>query len=227
MKPQDFFLTIRDFLAVLIPGIVLLYALYIIAVSDPHLSREMGGILSRTKTPRLPGLDLLVFAVAGYGVGSFIYSVGSLLDHFHRRYGDRLRGKARAEKLDQFEKIATQVRKAAIQSVLDCDAAIEASFSNRSFFTDYLRIACPTAASQLDRAEATQKLFRTFSVVFVIIAAFAAFRLMAGVAIVALLDAVLCLFAYIQGRNDWEYKLVKWVFLLQIKNVNGPESHQL
>jgi hypothetical protein len=204
VKPQDLFLSLRDFFAVFVPGSVAIFAyLAINRVSLP-------------KTDVVPGAQTLLVAAAAYGVGSVLYAAGARLDELYDRIeGLFIRG-ARRRRFEMFEKVASQAKRRAISTVSEADEDLMDEWSNKSFWTDQLRQICPVGSAELDRLESTQKFFRTFAIVLLLAGGNALFAKQWAVAAMALSATVICLGFYAHQRADWTYRLHKWAFLTLI-----------
>jgi len=157
LKPQDFLLSARDFFAVIVPG-----AIFLLLLPD----RTLAEIGLGTTGPRLLG-----FAIAAYLAGSVFSALGSVLDLLVDPVleGEGFRA-IRFRKLRLREKLADKLRK---QLIAECPCPImleEHPERVKNFWWTHLRLNCPAAMIELDRIEATQKLFRSLAPVFVILA---------------------------------------------------------
>jgi len=152
MKPQEFLIGIRDFFAVIIPGATLLFLLPITPVAK--------------QLPKLDGLALFGAGIAAYLVGSVASGIGSLLDlavdpaleseGFRKHLGRKLKAR---------ESLARSLRDETLR-MADYPAPDDHPESVKSFWWSYLRLNCPAAIAELDRIEATSKLFRSLVAVF-------------------------------------------------------------
>lgn len=157
LKPQDFLLSARDFFAVIVPG-----AIFLLLLPD----RTLAEIGLGTTGPRLLG-----FAIAAYLAGSVFSALGSVLDLLVDPVleGEGFRA-IRFRKLRLRERLADKLRK---QLIAECPCPImleEHPERVKNFWWTHLRLNCPAAMIELDRIEATQKLFRSLAPVFVILA---------------------------------------------------------
>lgn len=154
MKPQEFLIGIRDFFAVVVPGTIFLFLL------PTH-------IVESAQT--FKGVALFGVAIAAYLIGSVASAMGSLLDlpvdsvlessRFRRRLG---------KKLAQREALATEMRRNLLQQAGLPVPENQYPESIKAFWWSHLRLNCPSAMAELDRIEATSKLFRSLVAVFVV-----------------------------------------------------------
>lgn len=158
MKPQDFLIGIRDFFAILVPGAV------VILLIDPKMPA----------TPPLAteAVRFVAFTIAAFLIGSVADRLGALLDHL---IDPVLRSKWLARigpRMAAREREATTCRKQLLDSYFPEKTPFrpEDQVSTRSFWWDYLRLNCPPAIQELDRIEATQKLFRSLTAAFLFLA---------------------------------------------------------
>jgi hypothetical protein len=150
MKAQDFLLGLRDFFAVLVPGAVFLLLVGPVNFLDPEAQKSGGS-----------GQWIFAFAIGAYLVGSVMSAIGSWLDLIVDPVleGRRLPGFLRREIVGR-KRLAGRLRDRALKSCEVLGVARHRE-SLRSFWWDQLRLNCPPAAAQLERMEATQKLFRS------------------------------------------------------------------
>jgi hypothetical protein len=203
MKPQDLLLGIREIFAVFVPGAVLLY---------------VGIVLNASKqgpqpTDLVHGADTLAFAALAYGLGSVAYAIGAGFDHIYDRCEDWFVAGRRRERLVQFEALASRAKDEAIAKVAGPESDLARLWSNKSFWVDHLRRTCPAASAELDRLEGTQKFFRTFSVVLIVIGLNLICRAQIVVSAVAFGTLLVCIGFYAFRRAEWNYRLLKWAFL--------------
>ncbi|QAY76276.1 hypothetical protein [Sphingosinicella sp. BN140058] len=180
MKPSDLFIGVRDVLALLVPGAVLLLLLPIDAIR--HIARAI------TYAPNAEidaTLLLLSFLVLSLAAGSLLAALAGQMDRFVDRQvetdlGDlrflpgrrRLGGTIR--RMKRLAGLASQLRDRVIGEHQGLADAGETPWSARAFWWTYLRLNCPEAISELDRVEGFQKQFRSLTLVFAILA-FSAF----------------------------------------------------
>ena len=152
MKPQDFFIGIRDFFAIWIPG-----AVFLSLLSSPTFGAvklEAGGS------------NILAFAIAAYVLGSVVSVIGALLDYpadLIMRSG-WFRDSIGAQ-LHEREILAAELRQQIIAGS-SYPFSEPLPMSTRMFWWDHLRLECPIAIAELDRIEAAQKLFRSLTPTF-------------------------------------------------------------
>jgi len=156
-KPQDFFLGVRDFFAVLVPGATFLLLL-------PEKSLAVAGF-GRS------GLALLGVVIAAYLVGSVASAAGAALDHVvdpllaSRRFRDRF-GATLRRRQDLAERLQAEL----LGQCGDPLAGAEGRETVKDFWWTYLRLNSAEAMTELDRIEGTQKLFRSLVAVFLALA---------------------------------------------------------
>ena len=201
MKPQDLFLSLREFFAIFVPGAVAIYAF--IALNRPTLPN----------IDLVPGAQTLLVAAAAYGVGNVLYAAGALLDGWYAKVERRLMRGSREKRFEIFEQVATAARKEAISKLPEAGSDLAKSWSNRSFWSDQLRYACPVGSAELDRLESTQKFFRTFTVLLLLAGVNAIVTKEWAPAAIAVAAMAICLGFYAQRRAEWTYRMHKWVFL--------------
>lgn len=166
MKPQDLFVGIREFLALIVPGTLLL-------IFWPY--NAMAWIAGHAKLDGKvdTALVLFIFLIAALGIGGVLNGAGSLIDDKVDDFIGNVRdGKTRLNR--RLEKLQKR-----IVSLNDLEAAADKArahlpvpahavnfdasvMSTRSFWWSYLRLNCPVAITELDRIEALQKQFRAF-----------------------------------------------------------------
>jgi hypothetical protein len=156
MKPQEFFIGLRDFFSVVVPGVVFL------CLQPFEATRLLqSGDVERT----------LVLVIAAYLLGSIAAALGAgldwavdpLIEHPSRKqwFGGRLedrREAAEALRLELLEGCSAPLRSA---------ADIE---QTKGFWWDHLRLNSDVAIAELDRLEASQKLFRSLVATFALLA---------------------------------------------------------
>jgi hypothetical protein len=159
-KPQDFLIGVRDFFAVLVPGATFLFLL-------PQPVRAAAGIDGG-------GTQLVAFAIAAYLAGSVASAIGSALDFIVDPCIDENRSFG-SKKLRARRDLAGDLRAEFIRAC-PCDIAADKHPETiKSFWWNHLRLHSPPAMVELDRIEATQKLFRSLVAVFSVLALLAAF----------------------------------------------------
>jgi hypothetical protein len=150
MKPQDFFIGIRDFFAIWVPGAVFLILL---ALKGPEPLMTQG-------------LGLLTFAIAAYVVGSVASGAGTLLDFpVDAVLQSKWFGRTVGKKLSRRKVVASDIQKELLKGC-PASSAVHSSESAKSFWWDHLRLNCAPAIAELDRIEAAQKLFRSLTIAF-------------------------------------------------------------
>jgi hypothetical protein len=175
MKPQDFFIGIRDFFSVLVPGLALLL-----------IFPQIGQLLNEQLQWALPkaGAGALAFAalLASYGLGMLVGAAASLLDRYvdDNLIGNDGRPTTRFLRRVFGLRAASRELLAAQTFAEDMERKVLAAGSNapavrpwtaKAFWWNYMRVRCPTAVEELDRIEGHQKLFRALGPVALLAAA--------------------------------------------------------
>ena len=156
MKPQDFFIGLRDFFSVLVPGVVFLTLL------PPLKSAILGANVVEAA---------FAFAIAAYIVGSVAASLGAGLDWIidpaiEHPLRKRVLGGRLEERRDAAEALRLELLEGCSEPLLAA-AHIE---KTKGFWWDHLRLNCDVAIAELDRLEASQKLFRSLVATFLLLA---------------------------------------------------------
>ncbi len=142
-RPSDFFLSILDLFAVIIPGAVLTALLW--PTLEPAISEQLTAVGSWTTTAAF-----LVIAFVG---GQLAYAAGSILDRPYDRWRTRSIGD------DPFLRLAKEFA---------AEAGGRADGVNMYQWAEaHLRLWNPAAIAEIDRQQAHSKLFRSLSVVLV------------------------------------------------------------
>lgn len=179
MKPQDLFLGVRDFLSLLVPGIVFL-------ILFP------ASVLSFLSTPiRINGGDpdatllVLVFLAAALTIGSVLAGLAGLLDRHVDDYVSYVRRRqaeaggawcprALAEQIVKLGEIENMAASLACRiNPLAAPSGRDLPWTPRAFWWNFMRLNCPVATAELDRIEGLQKQFRSLVVVAAAAALFA------------------------------------------------------
>lgn len=168
MRPQDLFLSARDFFTIIVPGGVLL----LLAPGD--VLRE---IVARVTFGDRPDAALILFAffVCAYALGSLVSGASSKLDdlvdpRLRRRIDAADRTAARPSKLAKLaaaEETAARLEAAVMPSAAMRGAA--RAWSTKGFWWNFLRVNCPAAITELDRVESQQKQFRALIVTLLVL----------------------------------------------------------
>lgn len=176
MKPQDLFIGVRDFLSLLVPGIV-----FLILCPAPVLAFLSKPLRIDDGNPDAT-LLVLVFLAAALTIGSLLAGLAGLLDRPVDKFiKGRLAGEAGLwcpkRLLDQIEKLR-EIENLAVGLARKINPLANPSGSDqvwapRSFWWNYMRLNCPVATAELDRTEGLQKQFRSLVVVAAAAALFA------------------------------------------------------
>ena len=171
MKPGDFALGLRDFLAIIVPGALLLLLI------PPSYT---GGMLGHSLLANESITDTLLFLTASYAVGALIGAAAGFFDpiaeRIYRPVGSIFTRGGRKEEQQQFANLR-QTAKSLEQRILKragIEVAETALWNDKAFWRNYLRLSSRSAIEELDRVEGQQKLFRALALVFLIAAAFGA-----------------------------------------------------
>jgi len=172
MKPQDFFISARDFFAIIVPGALLLL---LAPTADPALNIYSA---LRDGIPESATIVLLGSLVCTYAVGTVIAGVGAKADivadnltaRIMRVYDRKDEVHAlfhfffrKIDKLRQDEALARSLE-LTIVPAMDKLETRRRPWSTRGFWWNYLRLNCPEAIGELDRVEGVQKQFRGLAV---------------------------------------------------------------
>jgi len=167
MKPQDIFISARDFFAILVPGALLILLL--------PTARPDWDVLAALKAALGGDNTLVLFGwfVVAYAIGTALTGVASRMDRYvDPRIARRVResratphdGRAdRITKLGRAELLAHELELTVLPGIAHF-ALDQRPWSTRAFWWNYLRLNCPAAIAELDRIEAQQKQFRSMSV---------------------------------------------------------------
>jgi hypothetical protein len=178
MKPQDLFIGIRDFLALLVPGCVLLL-LWPVPLVSWLLDRS--GLGSTDST-----LRIFILLIASLAIGTFLSGLAGLMDYgvdavlrkkFAKTGQKGLRGWIKGE-ITSLQLLQSRAQKLELEMnpFLKRLKPENRPWKTRSFWWNYLRLNCAAAIAELDRIEGLQKQFRSFVVVALILAALAFVR---------------------------------------------------
>lgn len=149
-KPSDFFINVIDFFAVLLPGSILVGVAW----------QDISPLVVERLTPFGTGAQAATFAVLSYVVGQLAYAGGSLLDETYDRW------RKRRSATDVFQERA---RLLATRDGLSPDE--QKSVSLYKWAEAQVRVHSPSAAAEIDRAQAESKFFRTLTAVLGVSAA--------------------------------------------------------
>lgn len=171
MKPGDLALGIRDLLAVLVPG-----ALLLLLIPATYTSWLLGYRLELAED--LP--NAILFLTAAYAVGALIGAAAGFLDPLAERIyrpATSLWPSRRALAKDvaaQFDSLRSTARGLERRILKDTGVPTNDTplWNDKAFWRNYLRISSAPAVGELDRVEGQQKLFRALGVVFVLVALF-------------------------------------------------------
>lgn len=146
MKPSDFFITILDFFAVLLPGAAAAYF-----IAEEASARHWVSTLANTWQP-------VGFAMAAYVLGHLIFLLGSYLDPLYDLRSRRRRS---------FEDGGAFRAAAAIRDARS-PALRGAGLSTFKWCRAFVALNAPAARSELEYHEATSKFFRSLVVLLVL-----------------------------------------------------------
>ena len=133
-KPADFFVGLVDFFAILLPGAILIFWVFICV---KHTGRNLANVLPTEGEKNW--LTLAAFAVAAYVVGHLLYAIGSLcLDPLYDWWKDNYP----PQEWNELKKKAAKEQ------------------SDFKMMETYLRVWSAGATAEMERLEADQKFFR-------------------------------------------------------------------
>ncbi len=175
VKPQELSIGLRDVLALLVPGAVLLIALPV------NVTGWLQGRLRLGDGPPDATLFLLVFLIAAIAAGSLLSGLAGLADDYVDEYikwragrlpsrGIRGTLSRSIHKLEEAKKLAEKLEACVLPAALAGSGGDVRPWTTRSFWWNYLRLNCPEAIAELDRIEGIQKQFRSFVIVALFIA---------------------------------------------------------
>lgn len=156
MKPTDFFLGIRDLFIFLVPGSLFLL-LY-----DPQQ------LLVKDLSSRVGGLGLFGFATMAYAIGAIFAAAGSVLDKLVYEPLSKIWFRTeKGRRIVWLEFLAQRFEQLILERSSKFEDFAVRGWNARGFWWEQLRLHCPIAISEIDRAESIQKLFRTLVIVFI------------------------------------------------------------
>jgi len=150
-KPEDFFVGVIDFFAVLLPG-----ALFSFVIADFARHYLFGGAL-----PDFHGevQGWVVFAFSSYLLGHFIFLAGSYIDPLYNWFRERFVPK---------EKDLTYLRAKAIKEKCLADNPHEMVMNTFQWAKSVIQLRSPGALVEVRRHEADSKFFRSLIVVLLL-----------------------------------------------------------
>jgi hypothetical protein len=167
VKPQDFFIGFREFVAILVPGLALLLIF-------PPIGQELVRRLERALPGHADGATFVFAALlAAYGLGTLLAAGASLLD---RPVDNLIAGKGgqgsaslrqaffltrASDKLKKTEPYATKLELQVLQDFTNVRE--DRPWKTKGFWWSYIRLNSPEAIEELDRIEGHQKLFRALA----------------------------------------------------------------
>lgn len=211
MKPQDLALSIRDILALLAPGLVLLLLLPFDVIAWIAVRAQLPG----AKAPDA-ALFILMFLIVALVAGALLSGVAGLGDGIVDRWIEASNGqrwaparfRARSRELARTRRLAQQLEALAIPA-MPRDADLR-PWGAKAFWWTYLRLHCPAAIAELDRVEGLQKQFRSLTLVGLIVGAASVTAAPQGrllPAVLALAAAALCWWIYVGLRQSFAIRL--------------------
>ena len=203
MKPQDFFLGIVEFFAILLPGATLV-GLFL----GP--SRQV--LLAAGLFP-YDATGWVAFALAAYLAGHLLHAVSSYLDPAYDALYARPR-RARAGGDPLFER-ARALRDRALGAHRDIATVF-------SWAGSYVRVASPSAMSEIEMRAAESKFFRSLSVVLFIAFVLFAQRGATWTAIGLLVLVAFCLGRYCSRR--WDSTRLTYEYYVLLHTMSGEAT---
>jgi hypothetical protein len=225
MKPQDLLIGLRDILSLLVPGAILLLFLPIDVIA--WLSgRITFGPDNKIDTTLL----LFIFLIAAMATGALLSGLAGqadeLVDAFVEKRikepADRPLFKNLARRIKSLGRVRERAAQAEAELVqrLPGGQPDALAWSTRSFWWNYLRLNCPVAIAELDRAEGLQKQFRSLALVGVLIAGFAPYSGSPWPqAVIGLVVGLFCLASYVGHRIKFSRRLFELALIFTLSKM--------
>lgn len=188
-KPSDFLIGIVDFFAILLPGAVA--AFFGIDLARQYVLKRPEIFGELTTIMKGEAERWIVFVIASYLLGQFVYLLGSLADEvydpFRKFFSLGWVKSARHRKSylfrfltrewDKNERLYREGKRIKDKKVGDAGREIVNTFK---WAKAMIQIKCPEAAAEISRFEADQKFFRGLMVVLLIVCALLLFYYKVG-----------------------------------------------
>jgi hypothetical protein len=156
-KPADYLLSVFEFFAIVLPGAL---ATWLAAQQiDYHT------LLGAPREAATSTFLWIAFGLCAYVLGHFVFNFGSNLDPLY----DRWRERKKPAEVDGVFLAARTIHLADYQSLTD-------GYSTLQWARRYLQIHSASASAEADRLEATQKLFRSLTILSPLFAVYFLFR---------------------------------------------------
>jgi hypothetical protein len=142
MKPSDFFVSVIDFLGILLPGAVLL------SIHGNLLLKRLDGSLP------IDGQSShwIVFLVLSYIIGQFLLGIGVRLNDLDERYSPKKKDKYYQE----------------VKSEIQLPEGVETRRDTYYRAYSFVRLMSAAAIAEVDRQTAEYKFFRSLTIVFLL-----------------------------------------------------------
>jgi hypothetical protein len=158
MKPSDFQLGLIDFFAVLLPGTAAMWLLLYYLPPASACIMDPGLLSGRCDASKIePTVRWAAFLSGSYLLGHFVFLASARLDDTY----DRWRKIAKPKESDRCYEQASR-----LSSCLNPNL-VGPNFSVLKWAQVYLQVVSPASRVEVDRLEASQKLFRSLVVVAV------------------------------------------------------------
>lgn len=211
MKPSEFLTNIVDFFAVLLPGAIFIFSLYLIFLPEPNFRFDV----VFTKQIPLTTQGWIVFIVTSYIIGSFIFVIGSLLDGKFYGWVQKIFYNNSWRK-NVLNKKTTDVMwkygENCLEEILGKDAVQITDVVKWAKANVYLFYS--GAAAEIHRFEANSKLFRSLSTVMFFLFLIALIKSLWIFALICIFSVPMLLFSYADQR--FKYSELACIYLIAI-----------
>lgn len=203
MKPQDFFLGVTEFFAILLPGAMFVGLFH----EDSQIILVTAGISAQGAS------GWVAFVLAAYVAGHALHAAASPFDRLYDAiYARQRRANAGGDLLLDRARVLRN-------RALGTDSEITSVFS---WARSYVRATNPSAASEIETRAAESKFFRSLSLVLFIAFLVFAWRGEAVVAVGTLLLMAFCFHRYCSRR--WESTQLTYEYLVLLDTMGRPAS---
>jgi len=204
-KPEDFFVGVIDFFAILLPGAVLSFVM--IDFAHGHV---FGNVLPSIRTE---GQGWVLFAFSSYLLGHFVFLAGSYIDPLY----NELRGRFVPK-----EKDCTYLRAKEIKETYLGDSSSEPLMNTFQWAKANAQLRYPAAMLEIRRHEADSKFFRSLIIVLVVLAV-VLIRKLAWIETVICLALIVVSFArYAEQR--WKAAQRAYEYLIAMEQMGGHRT---
>lgn len=201
-KPEDLFVGVIDFFAVLLPGALLSYVM--LDVARDHV---FGRILPPIRSE---GQGWVVFAFSSYLLGHFVFLAGSYIDPLYDRVRRRLIPK---------EKDRTYQRARGIKEKCLGDSPSEPVMNTFQWAKANAQMRYPAALLEVRRHEADSKFFRSLIVVLIVVVLV---LLSKAAWVESLLSLVLIVVSFVRyAEQRWKAAQRAYEYLIAMEQLGG------